>query len=134
MTINQVVAYNLTRARRQNGWSQKETAQRLTVLTGRSWTPATLGAAERSREGMRVKEFHADELLAFSVLFDMPLARFLLPPDTDQSPASYALGPEGSRQISRRELLDHVLARQPRGRYHDLVDAAIRSAPRMAAQ
>ncbi|MGQ0849746.1 MAG: hypothetical protein ACT4OP_11615 [Actinomycetota bacterium] len=39
-----------------------------------SWSVASLSAAERSVDGKRIKEFDADELVALSVVFEVPLA------------------------------------------------------------
>ncbi|MFD8882352.1 hypothetical protein ACFV0H_07490 [Streptomyces erythrochromogenes] len=78
-TMNQVVAYNLMRARRQSGWTQEECAERLTKATGKQWTNATLSAAERSWRTERVREFNANELVAFATIFQKPVASFLTP-------------------------------------------------------
>jgi len=78
-TVNQLVAYNMTRARRARGWTQQQVADRLVNYTGRSWSKASISAAERSWQGGRPRKFDADELLALSVIFDTPIAYFLLP-------------------------------------------------------
>ncbi|MBC2903992.1 helix-turn-helix domain-containing protein [Streptomyces cupreus] len=78
-TVNQLVAYNMTRARRARGWTQQQVADRLEKYTGRSWSKASISAAERSWQGGRPRKFDADELLALSVIFDTPIAYFLLP-------------------------------------------------------
>jgi transcriptional regulator with XRE-family HTH domain len=82
-TINQVVAYNLQTARRARAWTQDELAAKLEDLTDRPWTAATLGAAERSWESGRIRKFDANELVAFSRAFGLPVAYFLLPPEED---------------------------------------------------
>lgn len=78
-TVNQLVAYNMTRARRSRGWTQQEVAERLEKYTGRSWSKASISAAERSWQGGRPRKFDADELLALSVIFDTPIGYFFLP-------------------------------------------------------
>lgn len=78
-TINQLVAYNMTRARRSRGWTQQEVAERLEKYTGRPWSKASISAAERAWQGGRPRKFDANELVALSVIFETPVAYFLLP-------------------------------------------------------
>jgi len=78
-TVNQLVAYNMTRARRSRGWTQQEVAERLEKYTGRSWSKASISAAERSWQGGRPRKFDADEMLALAIVFDTPIAYFFLP-------------------------------------------------------
>lgn len=78
--MNQVVAYNLTRARSLRGWTQERAAEELAPHLGRRWSKASFSAAERSVMGVRPKVFSADELLAFSRAFDLPVTFFLIPP------------------------------------------------------
>ena len=80
-SVNELVAYNMTRARRERGWTQQEVAGRLQRYTGRPWSNASSSAAERSWQGGRSRKFDANELVALSVIFDFPIAYFLLPPD-----------------------------------------------------
>lgn len=85
-TVNEVVAYNLARARRSKGWTQAEAAERLQRQSGKTWTSATLGAAERTAAGSthtRTRQFDANELVTFSLVFSQPVAYFFLPPDLD---------------------------------------------------
>lgn len=79
LTVNQLVAYNLTRARRRAGWTQAEAAEKLNFFGGKGYTAATLGAAERSWKTGRSREFDANELAVFSLAFDQPIAFFFLP-------------------------------------------------------
>ncbi|MFJ2110663.1 hypothetical protein ACIOEX_01820 [Streptomyces sp. NPDC087850] len=83
-TANEVVAYNLTRARRARGWTQAEAAERLQKKSGKTWNAATLGAAERTAKLGRTRQFDANELLTFSLVFGQPIAYFFLPPDMDE--------------------------------------------------
>lgn len=78
-TINQLVAYNMTRARRSRGWTQQEVAGRLERYTGRPWSKASISAAERAWQGGRPRKFDANELVALSVIFETPVSYFLLP-------------------------------------------------------
>ena len=80
-TASQVVAHNLTRARKLRGMSQAEIAERLTRLTGTNWAQATVAQAEGSVSGERVRQFTANELVALARTFDLPLLYFFLPPE-----------------------------------------------------
>ena len=80
---NQVVAYNLRRARELRGWTQEEAAERLAPHIGTAWSKASWSAAERSAETLRVRHFSADDLVAFARCFDLPVVWFLVPPDPD---------------------------------------------------
>lgn len=77
---NQVVAYNLARAREAKGWSQEEAGRRLEPYLGVPWSKATFSQAERSIDPGRSRGFTADELVAFSRCFDLPVTWFFLPP------------------------------------------------------
>ena len=82
-TPNQLVAYNLARIRKQRALTQEQTVELLTPFLGVRWSVASLSAAERSVDGKRVKEFNADELIALSRAFDVPLAYWFTPPPAD---------------------------------------------------
>lgn len=97
LTVNQVVAYNLARARRITGWTQEETATRLQEASGKPWTAATLSAAERSWETGRSREFNANELLAFSLVFSQPISYFFLPLPADRDVAKYRMTKEAEQ-------------------------------------
>jgi len=71
----------MTRARVERGWSQPEAAAALESFLGTRWSRASYSAVERSVDGVRIKQFSADELLALSRCFDRPIAWFLTPPD-----------------------------------------------------
>ncbi len=75
-----MVAYNLREARKQKGWTQEEAAQKLERYLGVRWSKSTFSAAERSYERDRLREFTADEILAFASAFELPVAWFFLPP------------------------------------------------------
>jgi transcriptional regulator with XRE-family HTH domain len=80
LTPNQVVARNLTMARTDRGWSQPEAAAALEPFLGVRWSRASYSAVERSVDGIRIKQFSADELVAIARCFDRPVAWFLTPP------------------------------------------------------
>ena len=81
LSINQVVSYNLMRARRARGWTQHDLAEALESRTGRPWSNASVSAAERAWQGGRPRKFDASELVAFAEIFTEPVAFFLLPPE-----------------------------------------------------
>lgn len=90
LTPNQLVAWNLTRARQLRGWTQEEAAERLEPHLGERWSRATMSMAERSIDGSRIRRFDADDLLALSQAFDLPITYFLVPPPwvSDIAPAN----------------------------------------------
>ncbi|HVL03333.1 MAG TPA: helix-turn-helix transcriptional regulator [Acidimicrobiales bacterium] len=80
LTPNQVVAYNLTRAREDKGWTQDEAADALAPYLGKRWSKASVSQAERSIAGKFIRKFDADEILAFARAFELPVSWFLMPP------------------------------------------------------
>jgi transcriptional regulator with XRE-family HTH domain len=98
LSPNQLVAYNLRRARELRGWTQEQAAAHLEPYVGTRWSKGTFSAAERSVAGGRVRQFDADELVALSLAFDLPLTWWFLPPEDD--PAVVRLpGPELVEQV-----------------------------------
>lgn len=84
LTANQVVAHNLARARAMRGWTQEEAAERLEEWLGVRWSKSSWSTAERSAGGGRVRKFDAEEIIAFSHTFKLPVAWFFLPPGADR--------------------------------------------------
>lgn len=80
LTPNQVVAYNLPRARSIRGWTQEQAAEVLAPYLGTRWSIANFSAIERSVDGGRIRQFTADDLVALSRGFDLPIGFFLTPP------------------------------------------------------
>ncbi|MGH9222317.1 MAG: helix-turn-helix domain-containing protein [Acidimicrobiales bacterium] len=80
LDANQVVAYNFRVARELRGWTQEETARRLAPYVGHELPKASISGIERSFDGDRRRFFDAEELVAFSLAFDLPVVWFLLPP------------------------------------------------------
>jgi transcriptional regulator with XRE-family HTH domain len=105
ITANQLVAANLRRARELRELTQEQAAERLEPYLGTRWSPAVFSAAETSVRTKRVREFSANELLAFSRAFDLPVLWFFLPAETDGFP-NVRCG--GDRELSTGELLDAV--------------------------
>jgi transcriptional regulator with XRE-family HTH domain len=81
--LNQVVAYNFRAARELRGWTQDELADRLEPYLGQRLTQASVSAIERAWDGDRRREFDAQELLTFAMVFELPMIWFLLPPAGD---------------------------------------------------
>ena len=81
--LNQVVAYNVRAARELRGWTQDELAARLEPYLGQRLSQASVSAIERAWDGERRREFDAHELLMFSMVFDLPMIWFLIPPTDD---------------------------------------------------
>lgn len=93
-TVNQVVAYNVWRARqekqREEGkdqWTLEKTAEKLAQYVsrgkkgrGNKGSKQNLSDIERSQTGQKARSFDADELLAFSLVFDRPISWFFVPP------------------------------------------------------
>ena len=76
-------------ARTLLGWTQEEAAEKLEPNLGEHWSKATFSAAERSvAHPERMRQFSADELVAFAVTFDLPVTFFLRPasPQTHMAP------------------------------------------------
>lgn len=79
-TANQIVAFNVAKARLLRGWTQEEAAQELAPYLGTLLSTASFSAIERSVDTGRVREFNADELLAFARGFRVPITWFFTPP------------------------------------------------------
>jgi hypothetical protein len=80
LTANQVVALNLRTAR--GNLTQGQAAQQLRPYLGKLWSKASFSVAEQSaNKGARVREFDANEVLAFSLAFGKTIAFFYEPPD-----------------------------------------------------
>ncbi len=79
-TANQVVAFNLAQAREWRGWTQDEAAVALEPFLGVRWSKATFSQAERSVAGRFIRNFTADEIVAFARAFEMPVTWFFMPP------------------------------------------------------
>ena len=82
--LNQVVAYNVREARQLRGWTQEELADRLEPYLGQRLTQAGISSIERAWDGDRRREFDAQELLIFAMVFNLPILYFLLPPPGDR--------------------------------------------------
>jgi hypothetical protein len=86
LTANQVVAFNLAQARMWKNWTQDQAAQALEPHLGKRWSKANYSAAERSVDGNRIRNFTADEILAFALAFELPVTWFFMPPPPYAAP------------------------------------------------
>lgn len=109
LTPNQVVAYNLARARLFRGWTQEQAAEALAPYLGTKWSVANFSAIERSVDGGRIRQFTADDLFAFSRAFGVPIGFFLTPPADDPGTYGIATPDAGHDGLDPMELLDAIL-------------------------
>jgi transcriptional regulator with XRE-family HTH domain len=109
LTPNQVVAYNLPRARLGRGWTQEQAAEALAPYLGTKWSVANFSAIERSVDGSRIRQFTADDLFALSRAFDLPIGFFLTPPGDDPRAFRIATPDSGRDGVDAMQLLDAVL-------------------------
>lgn len=109
MTPNQIVSYNLARARALRGWTQEEAAEALAPYLGARLSFASFSAMERSAHRVdRVKVFSADELLALSRAFGLPVGYFFTPPPPGEDVGLHA--PDASvKGLDPIVMLDAVL-------------------------
>lgn len=80
LDVNAVVSYNVKAIRERRGWTQQSVAERLGQLTGHQLPQASISAMERGFDGERRRRFDAHELYLLSVVFDVPIAYFFIPP------------------------------------------------------
>ncbi|MDP9460714.1 MAG: hypothetical protein M3Q22_10860 [Actinomycetota bacterium] len=84
MTGNRLVAYNLRALRTARGLTQDQASALLAPYVEVPWSRATFSAAERSADSDRVRGFTADDLLALSLAFRVPVSYWFLPPNTEE--------------------------------------------------
>jgi transcriptional regulator with XRE-family HTH domain len=80
LDVNAVVSYNVKAVRERRGMTQQGVADRLAQLTGHQLPQASISAMERGFDGDRRRRFDAHELYLLSVVFDVPIAYFFIPP------------------------------------------------------
>ncbi|PZR80440.1 MAG: hypothetical protein DLM65_08020 [Candidatus Aeolococcus gillhamiae] len=109
MTPNQIVAHNVARARELRRWTQEQAADALAPYLGARLSGPSFSALERSAwTPGRVKQFSADDLLALSRGFDLPVGYFLTPPSPEFDAGLHA--PDaGVNGLDPIVLLDAVL-------------------------
>jgi transcriptional regulator with XRE-family HTH domain len=107
-TPNQIVAFNISKARLKRGWTQDQAAEALAPYLGARLSTASWSAIERSVDGGRIREFTADELIAFARGFELPLGWFLTPPPASDD-IRVATPDTKTKGLDGRDLLDVVL-------------------------
>jgi transcriptional regulator with XRE-family HTH domain len=85
LTVNQVVAWNMTHFRRAAVLTQEELGELL------GWSKAIVSAAERSWDGKRIRQFTVDDVAALARALGVPLAALFLPPEDDGEKKRYVL-------------------------------------------
>lgn len=113
LTPNQIVAYNLAKARQLRGWTQDQAAERLAAFSGEHWSKASWSFAERTVDGVRVRQFSADDLFAFSLAFGLPLAWWFMPPGAEDPGVeifAQAGNPRTGTGFDQRALIDLLFA------------------------
>ncbi|MEV5943683.1 helix-turn-helix transcriptional regulator [Streptomyces sp. NPDC051994] len=131
---NQLVSYNLLRARRSRGWKQQEVGELMGRYTGRPWSNASVSAAERAWKGGRPRKFDANEILAFCRIFDVPFSYFLLPPEEErvQGVSTLEEGIGGGGDVSpffpMPEYLKSVLGVEPPADHTDRAQKLVKEA------
>ena len=85
--MSRVAAWNLSRLRRERGWSQHALGMRLVDFVGRTSTQAQISALEKQRCHLGI-----DMLAVFAELFAVPLGEFLTPPPGVTPPPCLATG------------------------------------------
>ncbi|MEW2177177.1 helix-turn-helix transcriptional regulator [Streptomyces sp. NPDC005406] len=126
LSINEIVSYNLMRARRMNVWTQQEVAELLQKYTGRPWSNASVSAAERAWQGGRPRKFDANELVALTKIFDVPLGYFFLPPEDEAANKFVSMKKfEGGEPPRGPEALDRhdFMALMPTASYLEAIGA-----------
>jgi hypothetical protein len=109
MTPNQIVAYNVAKARALRGWTQEQAAEALAPYLGAKLSGPSFSGLERSAWTVnRIKQFSADDLLALSRGFDLPIGFFFTPPPPDFDAGLHA--PDaGTKGLDPIVLLDAIL-------------------------
>ena len=107
-TPNQIVSFNINQARLKRGWTQDQAAEALAPYLGTRLSTASWSAIERSVDGGRIREFTADEIIAFARGFELPLGWFLTPPPASDD-IRVATPDTKNKGLDPRRLLDVVL-------------------------
>ncbi len=109
MTPNQIVAHNVIKARALRGWTQEQAAEALAPYLGAKLSGPSFSALERSAVKVdRIKQFSADDLLALSRGFDLPIGYFFTPPPPAADAGLHA--PDaGTKGLDPIVLLDAIL-------------------------
>ena len=106
-TPNQVVAQRIAFARQLRGWTQEEAADRLEPYLGAKWSAATFSIVERSIDGKRIRQFTADELVALSRAFDVPIGWWFTPSWGDET--ALVVTPDAPDGLPSQLMVDVVM-------------------------
>ncbi|HXH87317.1 MAG TPA: helix-turn-helix transcriptional regulator [Gaiellaceae bacterium] len=126
VSANQLVAYNLRRARQMRGLTQEQAAGLLEPYLGKRWSKATFSAAETSIEGKRVREFSGNDILAFASAFDVTVSWFFLP--IDEAPAVMVTC-GGPRPLNIGNLLDAFMPYGPKPELTERLETITENVP-----
>jgi transcriptional regulator with XRE-family HTH domain len=94
VSVNQLVAYNMSYFRRAAGLTQEQLGERLG-----GWSSASVSAAERSWDGKRVRKFDADEVVSIALALGVPVIALLLPPADADTAVRYLLATEVTQPV-----------------------------------
>ena len=110
LSANQIVAYNLAQARMWRNWTQEQAAEAIEPYLGVRWSKASVSQAERSVDGNFIRNFSADEIVAFAQAFDLPITWFFMPPPPVVQPADHAflVARDGTNPQTLATLVDLV--------------------------
>lgn len=89
---NAVVGYNLRRIRERRGWTHEQAAERLEPYLGVRWKRSAFSLAEKTKPEGRVRQFSADEIVAMSLAFEVPLWWWFIPPVGKHGPEAIEAG------------------------------------------
>ena len=106
-TPNQVVAQRIAFARQLRGWTQEEAADRLEPYLGAKWSAATFSIVERSIDGKRIRQFTADELVALSRAFEVPIGWWFTPSWGDET--ALVVTPDAPDGLPSQLMVDVVM-------------------------
>ena len=110
LSANQVVAYNLAQARMWRSWTQEQSAEAIEPYLGVRWSKGSVSQAERSVDGNFIRNFSADEIVAFAQAFELPITWFFMPPGPVTQSGGHALlvARDGTNPQPLAALLDLV--------------------------
>jgi cell division septum initiation protein DivIVA len=103
VTINQLVAFNITWYRKASGLTQDELGERLG-----GWSGASVSAAERSWDGKRIRKFDADEIVNIAFALGVPVIALLLPPADAGTAVDYTAALAPTSLTNSAALLAHL--------------------------
>lgn len=78
--VNAVVSFNVRAIRERRAWTQQQVAEKLAEFSGHQLPQASISAMERGFDGDRRRRFDAHELYLLSLVFEVPIPYFFLPP------------------------------------------------------